>query len=136
MKKKDFFKEIALSVLLYRKYSNLVHTQVEIISDPNYLVRILFENNSQSTKFIEHFLLFWKFRRRKSARITIEFVFLVSQKFVTYKILNTLNLFWLTIDSSVLPNDDVGGGGGKGGGGEVSFSFMTSVIFLFVSLIV
>ena len=27
----------------YRKYSNLVRTQVEIISDPNYLVRILFE---------------------------------------------------------------------------------------------
>ena len=50
-----------------------------------------------------------KFRRRKSARITIEFVFLVSQKFVTYKILDTLNLFWLTIDSSVLPNVDAGG---------------------------
>ena len=29
--------------LKYRKYPNLVHTQVEIISDPNYLVRILFE---------------------------------------------------------------------------------------------
>ena len=61
-----------------------------------------------------------KFRRRKSARIMIEFVFLVSQKFVTYKILNTLNLFWLTIDSSVLPNDDVGGvgvGGRQGGRG-------------------
>ena len=27
----------------YRKYPNLVHTQAEIISDPNYLVRILFE---------------------------------------------------------------------------------------------
>ena len=27
----------------YRKYHNLVRTQVEIISDPNYLVRILFE---------------------------------------------------------------------------------------------
>ena len=27
----------------YRKYPNLVRTQVEIISDPNYLVRILFE---------------------------------------------------------------------------------------------
>ena len=27
----------------YRKYPNLVHTQVEIIYDPNYLVRILFE---------------------------------------------------------------------------------------------
>ena len=50
-----------------------------------------------------------KFRRRKSARITIEFVFLASQKFVTYKILNTLNLFWLTIDSSVLPNVDARG---------------------------
>ena len=28
---------------LYRKYPNLVRTQIEIISDPNYLVRILFE---------------------------------------------------------------------------------------------
>ena len=27
----------------YRKYPNLVCTQAEIISDPNYLVRILFE---------------------------------------------------------------------------------------------
>ena len=30
----------------YRKYPNLVCTQVEIISDPNYLVRILFERKS------------------------------------------------------------------------------------------
>ena len=30
-------------MLSYRKYPNLVHTQVEIISDPNYLVRMLFE---------------------------------------------------------------------------------------------
>ena len=29
--------------LMYCKYSNLAPTQVEIISDPNYLVRILFE---------------------------------------------------------------------------------------------
>ena len=28
---------------IYRKYPNLVRTQVELISDPNYLVRILFE---------------------------------------------------------------------------------------------
>ena len=27
----------------YRKYLNLVRTQVEIISDPNYSVRIVFE---------------------------------------------------------------------------------------------
>ena len=27
----------------YRKYLNLVRTEVEIISDPNFLVRILFE---------------------------------------------------------------------------------------------
>ena len=27
----------------YHKYPNLVRTQVEIISDPNYLVRIIFE---------------------------------------------------------------------------------------------
>ena len=32
-----------LQIGLYRKYPNLVRTQVEIISDPNYLVRILFE---------------------------------------------------------------------------------------------
>ena len=30
-------------VMKYRKYPNLVRTQVEIISNPNYLVRILFE---------------------------------------------------------------------------------------------
>ena len=29
--------------LIYRKYPNLVRTQVEIISDPNYFIRILFE---------------------------------------------------------------------------------------------
>ena len=29
--------------IVYCKYPNLMHTQVEIISDPNYLVRILFE---------------------------------------------------------------------------------------------
>ena len=28
---------------IYRKYPNLVRTQGEIISDPHYLVRILFE---------------------------------------------------------------------------------------------
>ena len=28
---------------IYRKYLNLVNTQVEIISDPNYLGRTLFE---------------------------------------------------------------------------------------------
>ena len=29
--------------LKYRKYPNLVRSQVEVISDPDYLVRILFE---------------------------------------------------------------------------------------------
>ena len=41
------------------------------------------------TWFSAHFRLFQKFRRRKSARIAWEFIFLVSQKFVIYKILNT-----------------------------------------------
>ena len=31
------------STFIYRKYPNLVRTQVEIISDPNYLARILFD---------------------------------------------------------------------------------------------
>ena len=36
----------------YRKYPNLVRTQIEIISDPNYLVRILFGRKfSKQTKF-------------------------------------------------------------------------------------
>ena len=35
----------------YLKYPNLVRTQVEIISDPNYLVRILFER-----KFSKHLI--------------------------------------------------------------------------------
>ena len=37
----------------------------------------------------------------KNFRIELEFIFLVSKKFVIYKILNSLKLFWLTIDSSV-----------------------------------
>ena len=32
-----------LMFIRYRKYPNLVRTRVEIIFDPNYLVRILFE---------------------------------------------------------------------------------------------
>ena len=52
-----------------------------------------------------HFLLCRRFRRRKSVRITLEFIFLVSQKFVIYEILNTQKLFWFTIDSSVLLNE-------------------------------
>ena len=39
---KMFLKQFSLHSR-YRKYPNLVRTQVEIISDPNYLVRILFE---------------------------------------------------------------------------------------------
>ena len=34
---------VPIAVWMYGKYPNLVRTQVEIISDPNYLVRILFE---------------------------------------------------------------------------------------------
>ena len=37
----------------------------------------------------------------------LEFIFLVSQKFVMYKILNTLKPFWFTIVSSVLLNEGV-----------------------------
>ena len=43
----------------------------------------------------------------KKTRIALEFIFLVSQKFVIYKILNTLTLFWFIIDSSVLNNEGV-----------------------------
>ena len=42
---------------------------------------------------------------KKSTRIALGFIFLVSQKFAIYKTLNTLNLFWFTIDSSVLLNE-------------------------------
>ena len=38
---KMFLKQLSL-YSRYRKYPNLVRTQVEIISDSNYLVRILF----------------------------------------------------------------------------------------------
>ena len=62
---------------------------------------------AQGTQFRAHFLLFQEFRRRKSTGIALEFLFLVSQKFVIYKILNTLKLFWFTIDSSVLLNEGV-----------------------------
>ena len=57
----------------------------------------------------------------KSAQIALQFTFLVSQKLVIYKILNTLKLFWFAIDSSVLLNEE-----------DQFFddsSFMTSVIF-------
>ena len=36
-------KSSPLYLFYYHKYPDLVRTQVEIISDPNYLVRILFE---------------------------------------------------------------------------------------------
>ena len=39
--------------------------------------------------------------------MALEFIFLVSQKFVIYNILNTLKLFWFTIYSSVLLSDGV-----------------------------
>ena len=35
----------------------------------------------------------------------LEFIFLFSQTLVIYKILNTLKLFWFTINSSVLLNE-------------------------------
>ena len=54
-----------------------------------------------------HFLLFRKFKRRKSTRIALEFVFLVPQMFAMYKIINTLKLFWFNFDSSVLVNKGV-----------------------------
>ena len=37
----------------------------------------------------------------------LEFIFLVSQKSVIYKLLNTPKPFWFTIDSSVLLNEGV-----------------------------
>ena len=37
----------------------------------------------------------------------LKFIFLVLQKFLIYKILNTLKLFWFTIVSSVLLNEGV-----------------------------
>ena len=43
----------------------------------------------------------------KNSRIELEFIFLVSKKFVIYKILNSRKLFWLTIDSSVLLKEGV-----------------------------
>ena len=62
------------------------------------------KDNFQGTYFSAHLLRFWKFIR-KITRIALELIFFVSQKFVTYKILNTLKLFSFTIDSSVLLNE-------------------------------
>ena len=62
------------------------------------------KDNFQGNYFKALLLLFQKFRR-KSARIELEFIFLVSQKIAIYKILNNLKLFWFTIDSSVLLNE-------------------------------
>ena len=39
----NFFGILAIRWRIYQKYPNLVRTQVETISDPNYLVHILFE---------------------------------------------------------------------------------------------
>ena len=39
--------------------------------------------------------------------MALEFIFLVSQKFVIYNILNTLKLFWFTFDSSLLLNEGI-----------------------------
>ena len=36
---------VYFAIFTYRKYPNLVRYQVEIISDPNYLVHILFERS-------------------------------------------------------------------------------------------
>ena len=49
------------------KYPDLVRTQIEIISDLKL--------------FSSHVLIFRKFRRVKSARIALEFIFFVSQVF-------------------------------------------------------
>ena len=82
-----------------------MRTQAEIISHPNYLIHILLERQFSRHEFSAYFLLFRKFRRRKSTRIALEFILLVSQKFVINKIINTLKLFLFTVDSSVLLNE-------------------------------
>ena len=67
----------------------------------------IIQRTKSSILFQKSFLLFWKFRRRKSTWIAVEFIFLVSQKFVICKILNSLKPVWFTIDSSVLLNEGV-----------------------------
>ena len=65
------------------------------------------KNNFQGTSFSAHFSYFsGNLEEEKPLEfIALEFIFLVSQKFLIYKIPNTLKLFWLTIDSSVLLNE-------------------------------
>ena len=49
---KEFLLEVSRRRLGYGKYSNIVRTQIEIISDPNYLVHILLsslKDNFQGT---------------------------------------------------------------------------------------
>ena len=82
----------------YRKYLNLVRTHVEIISDPNYW-KIIFKATN-----LVHISYFSGNLEEKV--LELRFIF-VSQKFVIYKILNTLKLFWFTIDSFVLLNEGV-----------------------------
>ena len=48
----------------------------------------------------------WNLEEERVVFVVV-FIFLVSQKFVIYKILNSLKLFWFTTDSSVLPNKGV-----------------------------
>ena len=74
-----------------------MRTQVEIISEPNYLVRI----------FSVHFLLFRKFRRRKITEIALEFVYFSFTKVCNIQNPQYSKLFWFPIDSSVLLNEGV-----------------------------
>ena len=72
----------------YRKYPNLVRTQVETISDPNYLVRIFCEFKAPNSVLTS--LLFRKFRRRKINLIALN-------------ISAHLKLFFLFLRTGILP---------------------------------
>ena len=90
-----------------------MRTEIEIISDPNYLVRILFKRSYFSRNLEEEKVL--------ELRQNFFFVF---HKSLWYTKCSTLKLFWFTIDSYVLLNEGA------------QFFFHDICFFYFVLLIV
>ena len=106
----NFFGILAIRWRIYQKYPNLVRTQVETISDPNYLVHILFERQF-SWHLIQCALpTFPEIQTKKKYSNCVRIYFCNiqnTQKFVIYKIHNTLKLIWFIIDCFVLLNEGV-----------------------------
>ena len=104
-------------IIIYSKHPNFVRTQVEITSDPNYLVLILFERIFKASNLVCLSYFSGNLEEGKVLELRQNLYFL-------FHLLNTLKLFWFTIDSSVLLIEGA------------RFFFHDICHFLFVSLIV